>query len=66
MPEDRVTDSDPPALRAASDGLVSSPRRSHTYDPAFVALNRDMEAKFRRGEISFSQFDWHLRTMCGV
>ncbi len=36
------------------------------YDAAFVALNREMEAKFLRGEISFSSFDWHLRTICGV
>jgi len=25
-----------------------------------------MEAKFRRGEISFASFDWHLRHICGV
>jgi hypothetical protein len=36
------------------------------YDAAFVALNRDMEAKFRSGQISFNSFDWHLRSICGV
>jgi hypothetical protein len=36
------------------------------YDAAFVALNREMEGKFLRGEIPFSAFDWHLRSICGV
>lgn len=31
-----------------------------------VALNRAIEDKWRRGEITFAAFDWWLRTMCGV
>ena len=29
-------------------------------------LNREMERKWRSGEITFDQFDWHLRWMCGA
>jgi hypothetical protein len=61
---------DPPRSVSSSAGVGGGPVTdngppSH-YDPAFVALNRDMEAKFRRGEISFASFDWHLRHICGV
>lgn len=31
-----------------------------------LEVNQEMEARWRRGEISFGQFDWHLRWMCGV
>lgn len=34
--------------------------------PSLIELNREMCAKFQRGEISFEAFDWHLRTICGV
>ena len=47
-------------------GCAAPARRSPGYDPAFVALNREMEAKFLNGEISFTSFDWHLRSICGV
>jgi len=29
-------------------------------------LNRQIEEKFKRGEITWESFDWWLRTMCGV
>jgi len=29
-------------------------------------LNRQIEARWRRGEITFAAFDWWLRWMCGV
>jgi hypothetical protein len=29
-------------------------------------LNRAVEGRWRRGEITFAAFDWWLRTMCGV
>ncbi len=32
----------------------------------FIELNRQMEAKWRRGEITWEQFDWHLRWICGA
>jgi hypothetical protein len=56
---------DPPAM-SDTEPRERPPRAEPDYDPAFVALNREMEAKFLRGEISFSSFDWHLRSICGV
>lgn len=47
-------------------GCAAPARRQPAYDPAFIALNRDMEAKFLRGAISFNSFDWHLRHIYGV
>lgn len=32
----------------------------------FVAANRRIEALWHAGTISFAEFDWWLRTMCGV
>ena len=29
-------------------------------------LNAEIEAKWRRGEITWEAFDWWLRTICGV
>lgn len=29
-------------------------------------IGRQIEAKWRRGEITFAQFDWHLRSIEGV
>jgi hypothetical protein len=50
-----------------SDGRSGdADRRGPGYCPEFIALNREMERKWRSGEIPFSTFDWHLRTMCGV
>lgn len=31
-----------------------------------IELNRLMEARWRRGEITFDQFNWHLKWVCGV
>lgn len=31
-----------------------------------IELNREMERKWRAGEITFAVFDWHLRMICGV
>jgi hypothetical protein len=31
-----------------------------------MALNRQIEAAWRRGEVSFEAFDWWLRWICGV
>lgn len=47
-------------------GTVSDRTRPVDTAPNFIALNREMERKFRAGEISAAAFDWHLRTMCGV
>jgi hypothetical protein len=30
------------------------------------ALNRQIEAQWRRGGVSFAAFDWWLRWICGV
>ena len=29
-------------------------------------INREIEDRWRRGEITFEAFDWWLRSMCGV
>lgn len=34
--------------------------------PDLIKLNREMERKWRAGEITFRTFDWHLRHICGV
>ena len=31
-----------------------------------IAANRKIEALWRSGKITFTMFDWWLRTMCGV
>jgi hypothetical protein len=33
---------------------------------AMHELNREMETKWRSGEITFAQFDRHLRWVCGI
>lgn len=34
--------------------------------PALIALNREMERRWRGGEITTAQFLWHLLHICGV
>lgn len=31
-----------------------------------IDLNRQMEARWRSGDITFAQFSWHLMWICGV
>ena len=49
-----------------TNAQVNKPRILPQYDNALVELNREMERKFLAGEIPFSAFDWHLRSICGV
>jgi len=60
MPTERLHDDVPDNKEAERARVLPD------YDAAFVALNREMEGKFLRGEIPFSAFDWHLRSICGV
>jgi len=56
---------EPSADRADYRGAHRVDRPTHA-SMTLVQLNREMERKWRAGEITFNQFDWHLRTMCGI
>lgn len=47
-----------PILHAVARGVA--------YDGTMRGLNRQMEAKYKLGLITYNVFDWHLRTMNGV
>lgn len=40
--------------------------KKSTLRRRFRRMNRRMERAWRRGDIGFAVFDWHLRTICGV
>lgn len=35
-------------------------------DAKLIAANREVEARWRRGEITFNAFNWWLMWICGV
>jgi hypothetical protein len=47
---------------------MTPPNNGATADPVpdQKVLNREIEERWRRGEISFTNFDWWLRHMCGI